>query len=215
MTDKPYKDPEKLAWALHTSDNYSEAAEKLECSEGTISVWRSKLEEELKEYNPGDFDDDVGPDPDVVDDIESAVLGLLDGHDPEVDDELVRVGDFGLVIELTGSVERVAGKDMNPFIALSEHKLTEDWYNLAEEHDVGVIKVTTEGCEVVLDSNVTNGSGLRAILTPEEAGTIDKYRSRAWLQENYDEEDITELAEECSVTPRTLRSKADEFGITH
>ena len=214
MRNKPYQDPEKLAWALHTSNNYSEAAEKLDCSTGTISVWKKKLSDELEEYGPDDFSEQ-GPDPDEVSEsgIRERIIDLLDEYEEQGD--LIRVGEFGIAIELSGSVSKVAGKDLNPFIAISEHKLSQEHVERAREEGVGVIKVMEDSCEVVVDAAVTHGSGARAILTPEVSTTIDKYMSRAWLQQKTDEGvEVADMARECSVTPRTIRDKLDEFGVS-
>lgn len=64
MSDKPaYEDPEQLARARYRGGekhSYSEMAEELGCSTGTISLRMKKYEKELQKYGPSDFED-AGP----------------------------------------------------------------------------------------------------------------------------------------------------------
>lgn len=55
-----YEDPEKLArarWRGGRKHSYSEMAEELGCSVGTISLRMNRYESELKQYSPSDFED--------------------------------------------------------------------------------------------------------------------------------------------------------------
>lgn len=207
-----HKDPQDFAWALHTSSNYEEAADKLDCAVGTITVWKNKHGDKLDEYDESDFTEKK-PDPDEVGGghIESMIRDLLD---VEKSGNNLRNTDFGFIVNTEGSISEVAGKNLNPFVAISEHKLNDEWVERCNKNNVGLIVVSEDSVEVLLDSDVTEGSGMRAILTPDAATTFDKYRSTAWLERSIEEGySVVDIANECSIMPRSVRETMDEFGL--
>ena len=205
-----YKDPKKLAWALQTSENYSEAAEKLGCSTGSISVWKAKLSDELKEYEDVDFSAER-VDPDKVENVQDRVLSLLEQFDVETSQNTIKVGEIGLIIDTSGSISDVKGKDLNPMVAISEHRYSKDWVKKCEESGVGLLIVSEDEVEVLVDADVTEYSGVRAILNPETSETNDKYLSRAWMSQFSGS--IQELCLECSILPRTAQQKMRDMGL--
>jgi len=205
MTD--HRDPDKLAWALHTSDTHAEAAEKLDCSVGSISVWKAKLSDELEQYDESDFTEQ-SHDPDEVSRqaIRERLLELLDA---DLSDG--RITDSGLGVVIGSSVNEVAGTDLNPMVAISQHNYDQSWVERCEREDVGLIVVTHDDIEVVVDCDVTFGSGMRAIIDPENAGTVDKYQSRAWMKTQ--DKSVVEIAKECSLTPRSVRTVLSDLNL--
>lgn len=209
-----HKDPQHFAWALYTSENYEEAADKLGCSTGTISVWKNKHGDKLEEYSESDFTEKKA-DPDKVD--QSGIeQSICEAYPYEVDTSgsIIRGSEFGFIVDINGKPSDVAGKDLNPFIAISEHKLTDEWINRCQDNDVGLIVVSDDSIKVLEDSSIANGSGMRALLTPDDASTRDKYLSTAWLEHVIDNE-YTEIdiARECKLMPRTVESTLDRFEL--
>jgi len=227
---KEYEDPEKLARLYFKHGNYADVADELNCSVGTVSLKMDKYEEEIAEYDEGDFSygttrnlDEVS-----VSDVEDAVRGAMASVGYGKED--VRVNTFNpkFVVDDADMAVWISEEDglaqafgeasicgyRNTAVAVSEHLLEGSLKANAMIAGPGLLSVSEDGIRVECDSTLVDNSGIMALLD-DEADSYTKYKNKEWLRIQYKKHnrDPIDIAEECSVRTPTIKEYLDKFRV--
>jgi len=230
MTDKPYEDAKTLAklrkpWSDSEGMTYSEIADKLGVSTGTISIRfnNPSLVEEIESYGPDDFQFDTHVDElDSLDPSEVAAEVARVGSeygDAHQDGSTVEVGEIYLFVSivsdsLSEAIDNAYESRMaNACVAISEDQMSNEIREKLEEEAIGFISVSYDGIEVVQECRITHGSGIRPLFDGRDEHATS-YQSKAWLKNELENgATIYGLADRCSLLTRTVENLIDEYKL--